>query len=169
MISADPKGDRDLILKGQPLAAAIGDDAFRMPLRGLFLEARDVDITQVVYNYFAAVNEKWPLAWNTRDRGFILNRTNGVRALLRFLRKGYLKVAKPGQVPAKERFSELVFSTITLEDNQFNTDNFLPGTSGEARLVSLFEGREETSGLISWQNPSIPMRDGSDAQATSLV
>lgn len=142
-ISLDPRSDRDALLRGGKLTRATDEELIKTPFRNLFIAERDIDIIQIVYNYFKAVAERWPDAWNTRERGFVLNRTNGIRALLRFLRYAYLKVAdKPGDVVSSERFLNRVLKGIDIEDHQFILENFIPGTGGESRLVSVLRGKE---------------------------
>lgn len=140
-ISQAPRSDRDGLIRGQKLVRASDDELFKMPFRNLFVDERDIDIAKIVYNYFTAVQRRWPEAWATRERGWMLNRTNGVRALLRFLRYAYLKVAKPGEVPRTEQF-EKVFAEISIRDDQFNLDNFVPGSGGEARLLNVLRRKE---------------------------
>ena len=143
-ISSDPKEDRDTLLRGVKLIRAVDAELIKTPFRNLFIAERDIDIIQIVYNYFKAVSERWPEAWGTREPGFMLNRTNGIRALLRFLRYAYLKVAdKPGDIVSSDRFLSRVFRGIDIEDNQFIIENFVPGTGGESRLVAVLRGKEE--------------------------
>lgn len=142
-VTKDYRLDRDMLLRGQRIAKLEHDELMKMPLRNMFIDQRDMEITQIVYNYFKAVEERWPEAWNQRAQGWVLNRTNGVRALLRFFRYAYLKVGDPGDVPSKDRFLNLVFAMIEIKDHQFTIENFVPGTGGEARLLAIFRGREE--------------------------
>lgn len=99
----------------------------------MFIEERDLQITDIVWNYFDAVREKWPKAWAYAGRGLMLNKTNGFRALMRFMRPVYLHLVSPGEVPEKEEFKR-VFARIESSDDQFTTDVYLPGTSGESAL-----------------------------------
>jgi hypothetical protein len=101
--------------------------------RNMFIEERDLDIATVLFNYFSAVQSKWPDGWNARSRGLILNRTNGFRALMRVLRPVYLTLAKPGQVVSFEAF-EREFEQVDVDSAHFNTDNYQAGTSGESAL-----------------------------------
>lgn len=142
-ISADPRTDRDKLLRGRRLDRAVGDDLFKRPLRNLFVEEKDIEIIQLIYNYFIAVRERWPEAWSQRGTGFILNRTNGVRALLRFFRFAYAKVAAPGDMVSSQRFLDHVFRQVALGDTDFTTDNFPPGTSGEAKLFRILRDKEQ--------------------------
>jgi DGQHR domain-containing protein len=141
-ITNDSKADRDALLRGNPLSQLGGDDVFKLPLRNMFIEGRDLDIIQVVDNFFQAVRDRWPQAWDARGRGFVLNRANGVKALLRFFRHAYLKVGIPGDVPTREKFLANVFTPIAIQDKDFTVENFVPGSSGEARMVNVFRGKE---------------------------
>lgn len=141
-ITNDSKADRDALLRGNPLSKLGGDDVFKLPLRNMFIEGRDLDIIQVVDNFFQAVRDRWPQAWDARGRGFVLNRANGVKALLRFFRYAYLKVGMPGDVPSREKFLANVFTPIAIQDKDFTIENFVPGSSGEARMVNVFRGKE---------------------------
>ncbi len=133
-LSADPKKDRDILLRGEVLPKTYGDELFKMPFRNLFVDKQDLLITEIVSNYFNAVRSRWGAAWEERGRGMMLNRTNGFRALMRFFRHAYLDVAAPGDVPSSAKFLERVFNKIDLQDRVFNTEEFPPGTSGEAHL-----------------------------------
>jgi DGQHR domain-containing protein len=141
-LSDSPKTDRDRLLRNEKLDKLYGDELFKMPFRNLFIDEKDLQITEIVFNYFSAVRMKWPEAWNDRGRGMMLNRTNGFRALMRFLRHAYLDIASPGDVPSDKKFFDRVFSRISLADQDFTTDNFIPGSGGEARLFRVLRGQE---------------------------
>lgn len=141
-ISNDPKGDRDLLLRGEKLEKISTEESFGTVFRNMFIDARDVDILAIIHNYFSAVERRWPEAWSERGRGAVLNRTNGVRALLRFLRHAYLKVAVPGDIPSQEKFYDRVFRPIELQDKDFVIEHFVPGTSGEAKLYRVLRGSD---------------------------
>ena len=136
-ISNDPKHDRDILLRGGAVAMASGDDIYKLPFRNMFVKERDIEIGEIVLNYFEAVKRRWPDAWDFRGRGRILHRTNGFRALMRFLRYAYLEVASPGDVPSAEKFLDN-FRSAYLRDDDFTIENFPPGTAGEAKLVRVF-------------------------------
>lgn len=141
-ISSDIRGDRDKLLRGSRIVFASGDDLFKLPLRNLFLNGQDIDIAKIVNNYFVAVRKKWPTAWSERGRGFVLNRTNGFRALMRFFRHAYLDVAAPGDVPSPQKFYDRVFSSLQATDDDFTVENFPPGSGGEGRLFRVLRGDE---------------------------
>lgn len=125
--------DRDLYLRRKKPMRATTDELRQFIFRNMFIEERDMDITDIIWNYFSAVRQKWPVSWGYTGTGRMLNRTNGFNALMRFLRPAYLSLTAPGSVPTNEEFLE-VFNRIDLPDNHFTIDNFKPGTSGESAL-----------------------------------
>jgi DGQHR domain-containing protein len=141
-LSAAPKRDRDDLLRNKPLEKFSGDQLFRMPLRNLFVAEKDLEITEIISNYFDAVRKKWPVAWDEHGRGMMLNRTNGFKALMRYFRLAYLAVAAPGEVPSMQKFYDRVFRPMELTDDDFTVENFVPGTGGEARLFRVLRGEE---------------------------
>jgi hypothetical protein len=58
------------------------------------------------------------------------------------LRHAYLEVGVPGDVPSTNKFRDRVFAKINLQDADFSTENFPPGTSGEARLYKILRDEE---------------------------
>jgi DGQHR domain-containing protein len=141
-ISIDPKGDRDLILRGRRIPKASDGDVYEFPFRNMFIDGRDVEIGMVVSNYFEAVRQRWPEAWDYRGQGRILNRTNGFRALMRFLRHSYLEVGKPGDVPTVGKFLDNSLRNVIAKDSDFTIENFPPGSAGESRLVRILRRQE---------------------------
>lgn len=133
-ISKTPIVDRDQLKREGKISAPTRDELKSMPLRGLFAEEKDLIIADIFWNYFSAVRNTWPRAWDSSERGMILNRTNGFRALMRVFRPLYSYLAKPGEVPPTFKFEEHL-KKISLRDIDFNTENFKPGTSGEAQLA----------------------------------
>jgi len=132
-ISKDPKSDRDALLRGEKLTKASDQDSKRYIFRNMFLGSRDLESTDVVNNFFDAVRKRWPEGWKSRERGLILNRTNGFRALMKVLRPLYLKLGVPGDVIATQRFLAELRKT-NVEYTHFNIDNYPPGSSGESAL-----------------------------------
>ncbi|MGA9938626.1 MAG: hypothetical protein WBP92_10290, partial [Candidatus Acidiferrales bacterium] len=98
----------------------------------------------VLWNYFDAVRRHWPQFWNDSGRGQMLNKSNGFRGLMRFLREAYLFLVKPGEVPSSDAFLDKIFSRIEAPPEGFDVRAFKPGTSGE---VALYQFLKERSGL----------------------
>jgi DGQHR domain-containing protein len=142
-ISLNPVHDRDQYIRGRVPAKAGVQESRTLIFRNMMIEKRDLQIADVLWNYFEAVRSKWPTAWGSTGTGLILNRTNGFRGLMRFLRNAYLHLVGPGEVPTSAQFAK-VFGRIQMVDADFNTDNFKPGTSGE---VGLYNALRTASGL----------------------
>ena len=134
-ISSDANLDRDLLLRDRKLKKADSDELQRRPFRNLFIEEQDDRVSEIVWNYFDATKSRWPEAWDSYAEGNILSKTNGFRALMRFLKPAYLSLARPiGKVVGTRSFRE-VFNKISLRDAEFSTQQFAPGTSGESKLL----------------------------------
>jgi DGQHR domain-containing protein len=133
MISADPREDRDRYLRKKTPKKIEPRLLAKHPFQHMFVDEKDFDITDILWNYFSAVNERWPSAWASRDRGIMLNRTNGYLALMRYLLFLFANKFRPGAVPTHQDFFE-VFSNINIESEDFNVDKFAPGSSGESLL-----------------------------------
>ena len=143
-ITADAMIDRDLYLRGRRPAKVDDVSLRKHPFRNMFIEERDLEIADVVWNYFDAVRDKWPSAWNSGAQGLMLNKTNGFKALMRLLHPAYLYVTEPGAVVKKEEFAKRIFAKVKLKDDEFDVETFKPGTSGEALL---FETLRAQAGL----------------------
>ena len=63
----------------------------------------------------------------------MLNKTNGFKALMRFLKPCYLSLTSPGGIPEQSEFLK-VFEIVTLREEDFSVERFKPGTSGESDL-----------------------------------
>jgi DGQHR domain-containing protein len=100
-----------------------------------FRLGQDDKILRNVINYFSAVREKWPNAWNSTGEGNILPRTTGFNGLIRFLRPAYLEFTNVPDIVSTEQFKSLFDKTKLLETN-FTRDNYLPGSSGAAKLYN---------------------------------
>jgi hypothetical protein len=102
--------------------------------RNLFINEKDEIIAKIVWNYFQAIEDRWPIAWAGLDvRGNVLPRTNGFRALMRFLPLMYTWLEGPDTIPTVGQFMEVLYK-FPFEDGEFTTENYPPGTSGETKL-----------------------------------
>lgn len=137
LISKDPETDRDLSARGKK--PSLSENWYKeTPLRDLWINGRDSDIAILLINYFAAIKKRWPDAWASRERGNILPRTNGFRALMRVFKDLYLHVNIMPPTGANWKIQEdtflQYFNKSTLSDSDFNSQYFPPGTSGETTL-----------------------------------
>jgi DGQHR domain-containing protein len=133
-ISAEPKVDRDLLLRGEKLPLADTDTLKQLCFRNLFIRGEDVAIGRIIQNYFEAVRAKWPKAWDNFGEGAMLNKTNGFRALMAIFGHVYTFVAAPGQMVAPNKFGD-VFKRSKLKDEDFNTERFKPGTQWRSKTA----------------------------------
>ena len=131
-ISDNPIADRD---RGKRLGnwSKENYDRSRLIFREFFISGKDECIALNILNYFDAVRNRWPQAWNSTETGLILNKTNGFLALMRFLRPAYLYLNGLGRVIATDKYTKLI-ENINLRDGDFNRQKYLPGTSGETTL-----------------------------------
>jgi hypothetical protein len=132
-ITNNPMKDRDLIKRGKLPPGAEGEESKRLIFRNMFLEKRDAEIAKTVWDYFKAVELRWPEAWPHVTQGNILNRTTGFAALMRFLRDAYLSLGGQGETISVDQFEE-IFKKMDILDNEFNSQRYKTGTGGEAKL-----------------------------------
>lgn len=134
LITRSSVSDRDTLKRLKNIATPSQDELKKFPLRGLFAEGKDVEIYFIISNFFEAICKRWPFAWADLSKGAMLSKTNGYRALIRVFPHLYLNIGRPGQVIASFQYSEKL-KMVKLEDSDFNIENFIPGTSGEAALA----------------------------------
>lgn len=132
-ISGAPAVDRDILKRSDKLTFPSNPEIDKHPLRPFFVSGDDMKIADVLLRYFSAVQSRWPEAWNMNEKGMILNRTNGFRALMRTLMVLCREIRPHKRLPDKSDFDELLLK-VKLQDADFNIDNFVPGTSGESSL-----------------------------------
>lgn len=131
-VSKDPTGDRDIYKRKAIPKEVVDKERDKLIFRNMMIREQDMLITDVVFNYFTAVQKRWPEDWNFVGQGNILNKTNGFRALMRFLRDAYLCVVKAyDKAPSVDDFHNLL-TKINITD--FSVDNYTAGSSGEGKL-----------------------------------
>jgi DGQHR domain-containing protein len=143
LMTQDAKIDRDILLRGKSLARPEASDLKKMIFRDMFVQGRDIEIAKSVDAFFRAVRERWPIAWDAFGSGDVLNKTNGFRALMRLLKSVYhFKYGANDLI----KFDDVkaILDVSELEDTQFTTDIYKPGTSGETQL---FKDLRDSCGL----------------------
>lgn len=108
-----------------------------------FQRREDHLILAILINYFSAIKERWPTAWENSGRGGVLTRTNGFNGSVRFLRDAYQHITARPSVPTKGQFLAILQSS-TLTDEFFTTRFLVPGSSGAS---ALYRGLVETTGI----------------------
>ena len=138
-ISDQPMKDRDY-LKRNPGKKLPEIDLVKK--RQLFLHdwmrnEEDAKIAKLVMNYFIAVQKRWPTAWNANmNYGLVLNRTTGYLGLMKFFKDACAYLTIEPQIPTVEQFLNL-FEKVTLDDNDFTKERFIPGTTGQNVLYQM--------------------------------
>lgn len=124
--------DRDLLKRGQSLPKLPNGDIF---FREMFVNKDDAKIMSIIWNYFSAVSKRWPNSWNSIGViGNILPRTNGFRALMRNLPYVLNYLQKNGLKTSENDFLNY-FKKIDIDDGDFTSDIYKPGSSGEKDLL----------------------------------
>lgn len=143
-ISFDPDHDRNELFNRKRLKPVSGQDLINRPFRNLFIEDRELDIAEILYNYFSAVEQKWPESWAATDRvGNLLPRSNAFKALMIYLREdAYIALARNeiGRIPSTKEFSKC-FDHIELTDEDFTIKNFAPGSGGQSTFLKMLRGQ----------------------------
>jgi DGQHR domain-containing protein len=142
-ISNDPMTDRDLYKRKKIPEIVSGATLRKLFLRNLFIDEKDAEIAQIVWNYFAAVRRKWPEAWNEVRVDMVLNKSTGFVALMKFFRDAYLSFEGRGGVIEQKYFDE-IFDRIDIPAVDFNKQNYVPGGIGQAKL---YKDLQSKSGL----------------------
>ena len=132
-ISRNPMEDRDLVKRKKTLDRARGAQRSRQVFRDLFIDDEDHIIALNLWNFFLAVQSKWPESWQTVEQGNILNRTTGFGALMRFMRVAYLSLDMPKEIIRADAFNRIM-NEINIQDGTFAPEVYLPGSSGEKKL-----------------------------------
>lgn len=132
-ISRNPMRDRDF-LKRHPSRKLPRDEQSspNLFLRPWFREEQDAKIAKLLSNYFSAVRQKWPRAWDSAEPGLILNKTTGFLALMRFFKDACMHLGVD-PLPTRAAFLTL-FTPVTLDDEDFTKDAFIPGSTGQRVL-----------------------------------
>lgn len=150
-ISPNPVQDRNILLDSKKLKLALPDELVKFPFRNLFIRGREVDIAEIIYNYFKAVEKKWPVSWAEVDRtGNLLPRSNAFKALMVYLREdAYPKLVfnDYGLIPTVFEFSSC-FEHIDFKDEDFTTRNFAPGSGGQATFLKMLRGEITLQDMI---------------------
>jgi DGQHR domain-containing protein len=132
-ITDDPLADRDRGKRFGFWDQSLTRDLSKRIFYEFFRRDEDAKILDNLLNYFSAIRARWPTAWERTGTGNIINRTNGFNGFVRFLRPAYLYVTTTPRVVSQQEFAR-IFAGVQLQDDDFNPQRFLPGTSGSTLL-----------------------------------
>lgn len=138
LITRHPDEDKDLLKRGKHPARADGTDKKKLIFRNLFLAKDDSKIAFVLWEFFWAVEMRWPGALSNRDKGMILGRTTGFAALIRLLPEVLVRLTRRAldedtSVIHRDEILALL-RLVDMDSARFNSQEFLPGSSGEGDL-----------------------------------
>ncbi|MCU0344646.1 MAG: DGQHR domain-containing protein [Ignavibacterium sp.] len=138
-ISKDKTADRDLYKRNKKPEKVEGEESKRYFLRNLFIDEKDSQIAQILWNYFTAVQTRWPDAWTIVATELVLNRSTGFISLMRFLKDCYLSLIgnNIGSVPSTAQFLK-IFEKINIKVLEFNRNNYIPGSGGQSKMYNEF-------------------------------
>ena len=139
-ISTDPIQDRNDLLDGKKPHRPTQEELKKTPFRGLFVSDKDLDIAEILYNYFNAIKKRWPASWDNLDKsGNLLPKSNAFKAFMKFLREDVYPAVTNGEfgrIPSEREFAPF-FRDLKLDDADFTTRNFSPGSGGQAMFLKL--------------------------------
>lgn len=138
-VSRDILADRDAGKRNRAFPKPEPRYAEQLIFREFFTSGRDEVIAGIMWNYFDAVREKWPMAWEKTGRGWVLNKTAGYAGLMRFLKPAYVALSANNELPTKADFLGIM-SGIQVPDDAFMSEKIRPGTSGEKYVYELLMG-----------------------------
>lgn len=142
LITRAPDDDKDALKRNRSISKAMGSDQKKLIFRNLFIEKEDAKIAFILWEYFSAVSMRWPGALQDREKGMILGRTTGFAALIRLLPDVISRIIRR---PLEEDSSDIhrdeflkVLKLIELRPGDFNSERYLPGSTGEGALYRDF-------------------------------
>jgi hypothetical protein len=139
-ISKDPMRDRDELkrksLFGSHKLSLLTNDSEKKKwiFRNLFIQEKDEVIMNIIWNFFKNVQDKWPSAWQNNTEGNILNKSTGLIALMKFLRPVVINLNTMDSNISYEQF-KTIFDKINIADDSFSKDTYVPGSSGQSKLL----------------------------------
>jgi DGQHR domain-containing protein len=139
-LSLDPLDDRRVLLDRKKLPFPSEEELMKCPFRLLFIEDKELDIAQILFNYFTAVRERWPNSWEALGKASnLLPKSNAFKALMKFLREDVYPSLAQGnfrRVPTTAQFARF-FEPLKIADKDFTTSNFAPGSSGQSAFLKM--------------------------------
>lgn len=151
-ISPDPVQDRNDLLAGKKLKFMSGSELAKFPFRNMFIAEKEIDIAEILYNYFSAIYCKWPESWAAIEKtGNLLPRSNAFKAFMIYLREDLYPVIVGddfGRIPKVEEFLKCL-DHIDIRDEDFTIRNFAPGSGGQSTFLKVLRGDVKLSDIVS--------------------
>ena len=137
LVTNNAMKDRDELRRGRSLTPLGTGELQRLPFRNLFIAEQDAVIARNMWNFFDAVDNRWPTAWRYVERGYILNRTTGFSALMRFLGVVYAEIGNE-QIVGANAYRD-VLARVKIRESEFTRDEFAPGSSGISKMLRVLQ------------------------------
>jgi len=121
-------------LKNTQLPDSEVSDFRRLPLRKSFIDNDDISIGENIFNYFSAVEKKWPISWSKQNPRSVLNKTVGLIALTRLFRDIYNKYVERNIIEYGDVITQAMFvdslQKIDLSEDFFDNIDAVSKSSG---------------------------------------
>ncbi len=139
LYSKDLMSDRDIYKRGRRPDVFKDKELQKRPLRNLFISEEDALIAKIIWEYFDAIKERWPEAWDASARTErLLNKSTGFVALMDLFKDVYVQIGKIGQLVTKSEYTEY-FNKSSLKDEDFTKTTFIPGSGGQSKLYKILK------------------------------
>lgn len=138
LFSKDFMTDRDIYKRGKKPNKFHNNDLKSRPLRNLFIDEEDGTIAKIIWEYFKAIETKWPAAWGKVMPEMILNRSTGFIALMKLFKDIYIHFDRIGEIIDQKEYIKL-FDKSSLQETDFNRTNFIPGSGGQSKLYNILK------------------------------
>lgn len=151
-LSNDPVQDRNDLLDGRKLKKVGQRELIKTPFRNLFIDGKELDIAEILFNYFSAIREKWPHSWEAKNQvGNLLPRSNAFKAFMKYLKEDvYVDLvgeANVGRIPSSAEFLAY-FDHVELKDEDFTSRNFAPGSGGQSTFLKMLRGQVSLADMV---------------------
>ena len=133
LFSKDVMTDRDIFKRGRIPEKYNGKELLSRPLRNLFVDGEDSKVAKIIWEYFSAVQSRWPNAWNQNEKNIVLNKSTGFIALMNLFKDIYIHINKIGEVVSSDEYLNY-FKKSALQDADINRNTFIPGSGGQSQL-----------------------------------
>jgi len=148
LLSKDPEKDRDIINRQRlfhkgSIERYSSLEKEKYIFRDFFEKEEDGELLDIIWNYFSAIKNRWPNAWNDVSNS-LLPKNNCFRALMRFLRDKYNSLVTENNkgIPSVQEFESL-FKTLDIKDEDFNSNSgiFPRGDGGMSKFYKYLSGQ----------------------------
>lgn len=148
LISKDPESERDMLKRkniyGKTRYLEHSEtEKQKYVFRDFFENKLDGELLDVIWNYFTAIKNRWPEAWEDTQSS-LLPKNNCFRALIRFLRDKYPDIATKAnkKIPFVEEFENL-FQNFEISDVDFDSSKgiFPRGDGGMSKFYKYLSGK----------------------------